>query len=186
MIESTASRAEQDLQTPDEHPLEPKLGGEQIEQHVSENTRSRVVFQAAGTSWYNSPSRNHGVLISTSVQAMVPPSAPPASIPGSSPESNSVGTAVPVQTIPGSPILQGHPGDATDVTTLAELASVSGTDTGQPVLAELATATDGTSAEQSVLAESRAGTADGTDDELSPGGHGGGGGQGYCLTKRNL
>jgi len=32
------------------------------------------------------------------------------------------------------------------------------------VLAELATATDGTGAEQSVLAESRAGTADGTDD----------------------
>ena len=117
MIESTASRAEQDLQTPDEHPLEPKLRGEQIE-HVSENTRSGVVLQTAGTSWFDSPSRNQ------------------------------------VQATPGSPIPQVHPGDATDVTTLAELASVSGTDTGQPVLAELATATDGTGAEQSVLAES--------------------------------
>ena len=60
---------------------------------------------------------------------------------------------------------------------LAEPASVSGTDAEQSVLAELIAAADGTGIEPSVLAESRA-TAGGTDDELSPGEHGGGGGQG--------
>ena len=105
----------------------------------------------------------------SSVQSMLSPVVPQADDPGTSPELNAAGPAVSVQAHPGPPILQGHPGDATDVTTLAELASVSGTDAGQPVLAELATATDGTGAEQTVLAESRAGTADGTDDELSPG-----------------
>ena len=56
---------------------------------------------------------------------------------------------------------------------LAEPASVSGTDAEQSVLAELIAAADGTGIEPSVLAESRA-TAGGTDDELSPGEHGGG------------
>ena len=86
----------------------------------------------------------------------------------SSPESNSVGTVgttVPVQATPGSPIPQGHPGDVTVVVTdLVESASVGGTDAEQSVPVELTAATGGTGAEQSVLVEPRAVAADGTDD----------------------
>ena len=65
------------------------------------------------------------------------PNTPQESILGPSPESNSVGTAVPVQATPGSPIPQGLPGDVTVVVTdLVESASGGGTDAEQSVLVE--------------------------------------------------
>jgi len=65
-------------------------------------------------------------------------------------------------------------GTGAEQSVLAEsYATTDGTGIERSVLAEL----DGTGIEQSVLAES-CGTTGGTDDELSPGEHGGGGGQG--------
>ena len=84
---------------------------------------------------------------------MLSPSAPQESAPGSSPESASVGADVPVllQANPESPIPQVHPGDATDVTTLAELFVVGGADAEESVeLVEPTSFTDGAGAEESV------------------------------------
>ena len=187
MIESTASRAEQNLQTPDEHPLEPKLRGEQIE-HVSENTRSGVVLQTAGTSWFNSPSRNQ-------VQA-TPGSPIPQGHPGDVTvvvtdlvESASVGGTDAEQSVLVEPRAVAADGTDDVRPSLVEPATPDGTGAERSVLVESREVTDGTGVELSMLVESdgtdversalveSCAVVGGTDVDRSPGGHGGGGGQ---------